>query len=271
VVGRVKKTVVRVVALDLIFLLLLLASGAADGLLSELIYITAFIVPLLLFLWFKRGEPQTKLSFGIDGESAALLLPLIPLVIGITMGLSAIVSLLGSAIGIGGQDPLGGSIFELIILHALLPAVLEEALFRYVPLTLIAPHSRRSAVLISAILFSAAHCDLVTFLYAFAAGILFALIDLSCQSILPSVVLHFLNNLASVFWLWEVSAPAFRLPFVITIAILCVAAIAVVIIFRARYAKKCAFLAQKDDKINTQREVFVFFAVCLLLAVGALF
>jgi membrane protease YdiL (CAAX protease family) len=271
VVGRVKKTVVRVVAIDLIFLLLLLASGAVDGPLSELIYITAFIVPLLLFLWFKRGEPQTKLSFGIDGESTALLLPLIPLVIGITMGLSGIVSLLGSAVGIGGQDPLGGSIFELIILHALLPAVLEEALFRYVPLTLIAPHSKRSAVIISAILFAAAHCDLAQMPYAFAAGVIFAALDLASGSILPSVILHLVNNTVSVLWLSQTASSAFRLPFVVCLGVLVAVSAVLVLIFRGRYAEKASFLLNKGDRIGTAREVWVFFAVCIALAIAHCF
>ena len=271
VVGRVKKTVMRVVALDLIFLLLLIVSGAFSGFVSEMIYITAFLLPFLLFLWLKRGEAQLQLSLGMHPDDIPLLLALIAPTIAITVGLSALTSLLASLVGIGGTEPLSGSVFELIILHALLPAVLEEALFRYIPLTLIAPHSRRSAVLISAILFAAAHCDLATMPYAFVAGILFAIIDLACGSILPSVILHLLNNIASVLWLWDVSAPVFRLPFVITVAALALVSIALVVIFRARYAKKCAFLTEKCDKITTVREVWVFFAACMALALGALF
>ena len=265
-----KKTVVRIVALDLIFLLLLMASGALSGVLSEIVYIAAFLLPLALFPWLSRGEARSKLSFGVSRSDAVALLLLVAPIIAVTVGLSALTSLLASTVGIGGVEMLSGSVFELIILHALLPAILEEALFRYIPLTLISPHSRRSAIVISSLLFAVAHCNILQIPYAFVAGLAFAVVDLYCESILPSVVLHLLNNLASVFWLWEGSVEAFRLPFIVSTVALSVISIVLVTIFRARYAKKASFLFDKSDKINIPPQAFVFVLVCILLAVGAL-
>lgn len=265
-----KKTVVRVVALDLVFLLLLIVAGAFSGALSEVIYIGAYVAPLAAFFWIARGEEKCKLTFGISSTNGALCLPLIAPTVAVTVGLSALFAFLFSLVGVESAEPLNGSVFELLILHALLPAVLEEALFRYVPLSLIAPHSKRSAVLISALLFAFAHCSVEQIPYAFFAGLIFAALDLACGSILPSVALHLLNNVASVLWLWDVSAPAFRLPFVITVAALSVISVALVVIFRKRYAKWTSFLFDKDDKIGTVREVWIFVFVCLVLAVGAL-
>ena len=265
-----KKMVVRVVAIDLLFLALLIVSGALSGVLSEIVYIAAYLLPLSLFIWFARGEERVRLTVGISRADAALFLPLIAPTIAITVGLSALTAFVTSLVGIGGGEVLTGSIFELIILHALLPAVLEEALFRYVPLSVISPHSKRSAIVVSALLFAVAHCNVEQMPYAFVAGVIFAVIDLSCGSVLPSVVLHLLNNLAGVLWLWDASAETFRLPFIVSVAALAVISIAMVVIFRGRYAKKASFLLDKNDKISIPPQAFVFIVVCLLLAVGAL-
>ena len=265
-----KKTVVRVVALDMIFLLFIVLSSIFSGALSDLLYFGAYLVPLGAFAWISKGEVREKLSLGIKARDAVMCLPLIAPVIGVTIGLSALVSLLLSFAGVGSAEPLTGGALELITLHALAPAVLEEALFRYVPLSLIAPYSRKSAVFVSALLFAVAHCNVAQIPYAFAAGIIFAVIDLACESVLPSVVLHLVNNLASVFWLWDVSSQNFRMPFVISVAALSAISVALVAIFGERYVKKVSFLKNKDDKISTAKEVWVFAIVCLLLAVGAL-
>ena len=265
-----KKTVIRVVALDMIFLLMIILSGAFSGALSEVIYYSAYVLPLAAFVWLMRGEERASLSLRISRSDAAMCLPLAAPITGVTICLSAISAFLLSLVGMEAAEPLAGSLFELLILHALLPAVLEEALFRYVPLTLIAPHSKRSAVLISALLFAAAHCNVAQIPYAFAAGIAFAVVDLAVGSILPSVALHLLNNLVSVLWLWEASATAARLSIAVCLAALVLVSALIVAIFRGRYAKKMTFLIDKDDKISIAREVWVFVTVCIVLALGAL-
>ena len=265
-----KKTVVRVVALDMIFLLLLTVSGAFSGVPSDILYIAAYLLPLAAFPWLTKGEKGEKLLSAASAGDMALCLPLVAPTISITIGLSALVTYLLSFAGIGGTEALTGPVFELLILHALVPAVLEETLFRYVPLTLIAPYSKRSAVIVSALLFAVAHCNLAQLPYAFVAGIIFAVIDIAVGSIIPSVVMHLLNNVASVFWLWEVSAQSFRLPFAVSILIVSVISVVLVIVFRRRYAEKTSFLVDKTDKISTSREVWLFALVCTALAVGSL-
>lgn len=265
-----KKTVVRVVALDMIFLLLLTVAGAFSGVPSDIIYIAAYLLPLAAFPWLTRGEKREKLLLTASVGDMALWLPLIAPTISVTVGLSALVTYLMSLAGMGGTEVLTGSVFELLILHALVPAILEEALFRYVPLTLTAPYSKRSAVIVSALLFAVAHCNIAQLPYAFVAGIIFAAVDIAVGSILPSFVMHLLNNVASVFWLWDVSAESFRLPFVVTILILSAISVVLVAVFRRRYAEKTSFLVDKTDKISTSREVWLFALVCIALAVGSL-
>jgi hypothetical protein len=82
--------------------------------------------------------------------------------------------------------------------------------------------------------------------------------------------MHLLNNVASVFWLWEVSAQSFRLPFVVSALVLSAISAVVVAIFHRRYAEKMSFLVNKTDKISAPREVWLFAFVCTALAVGSL-
>ena len=103
-----KKTVVRVVALDMIFLLFIVLSSIFSGALSDLLYFGAYLVPLGAFAWISKGEVREKLSLGIKARDAVMCLPLIAPVIGVTIGLSALVSLLLSFAGVGSAEPLTG-------------------------------------------------------------------------------------------------------------------------------------------------------------------
>jgi membrane protease YdiL (CAAX protease family) len=85
-----------------------------------------------------------------------------------------------------------------VLTHALLPAVLEEGLFRFVPLKVLSPISRKIAVLLSAALFAIVHGSVYKIPYAFAAGVIFAMLDIYFASLLPSLLIHFLNNLLSL-------------------------------------------------------------------------
>lgn len=80
-----------------------------------------------------------------------------------------------------------------IFVVCLLPAVFEEALFRGVILEGIKAKGIEAA-LISAALFSIYHMSPAKTVYQLIAGFLFALIAIKTGSILPSAIIHFLNN-----------------------------------------------------------------------------
>ena len=96
----------------------------------------------------------------------------------------------------------------MLIIHALLPSFLEEMLFRYLPMKLIAPYSRRLCILLSSAYFALIHFNLFQIPYALLAGLVFITVDLWADSVLPSFILHLLNNVISVLWIkysasWE--------------------------------------------------------------------
>ena len=93
---------------------------------------------------------------------------------------------------------MGDSYLLALLTHALAPAILEEALFRYVPMRLLAPYSQRGAIFISAFFFALVHHELFTIPYAFVGGLIFMAIDLATESVIPSIVILFINNALSV-------------------------------------------------------------------------
>ncbi len=84
---------------------------------------------------------------------------------------------------------LGSAVFICII-----PAVVEEALFRGVILSGLKVFGKKAAVFISALAFSLYHMSPDKTIYQFIVGAVYAIIALSSKSILPTVIIHFLNN-----------------------------------------------------------------------------
>lgn len=183
-----------------IFLVMLFGSATFSGILSEVVYYLGFIIPIAIALISCRGEESDpKKYLTIDADGIRLSWPVVFPTISLTILLSYLTSLLIFAItGQTNNVDLGDSYILAMITHALAPAIFEEALFRYVPMRLLAPYSKRGAILISAFFFSLVHLDLFTIPYAFIGGVIFMAIDLATESVIPSVVIHFINNALSV-------------------------------------------------------------------------
>lgn len=79
---------------------------------------------------------------------------------------------------------------------AVLPAVLEEWLFRGCILPYLERFDRRAAVLLSALLFALIHHGWQSILFAFAAGVVLGCIRLTCGSVWGCVIVHLVNNTA---------------------------------------------------------------------------
>jgi hypothetical protein len=112
--------------------------------------------------------------------------------------LAALSSLVLGLIGKSNTPNLGDSLAVALLVHALLPAILEELVFRYIPLRICERGHNGTLVLISALFFALSHHSFFSFGYAFLAGCIFMAIDLVCESVIPSMVIHLFNNALSV-------------------------------------------------------------------------
>ena len=227
-----QKSIATLILIDLSFILLFSLSGIG-GFVGEVLYFSAFILPAALGLIF-AAKNQGVTSISVRKErilpSFALFAPAIAVIISI----SAITSYLLSLIGKSNITDVSGDIWLVLLRHALLPALLEEMLFRFLPSRLLASRSPRAFMLISPLLFALIHLNIFQIPYAIFAGGVLALLTLSTGSILPAVLLHFINNALSVIWMRN---PEFTLPIIIAVAVLAAISLVYILVCRREYAR----------------------------------
>lgn len=269
-----KQKVTLVVFADLIFILLLSVAGVFSGALGSAVYYSAFVIPLVTALAVdkKSNSPSPyRLSAGIKPRDLGLFVPLVPLTVGTVFLVSLLTTLALSVFGLSDSVTLEGNVFVLIIIHALLPALCEEMLFRYVPIKLLAAHSRVGAVVLSALFFSLVHTNLFQIPYAFLAGVIFATVDIAFGSILPSVILHFVNNLCSVYWILYAENTEFAVVYVAVMGALCLICGLCLAVRRKAYASAVKCALSKGEKYKPGRETAVLAVLTLFIALTKLF
>lgn len=85
-----------------------------------------------------------------------------------------------------------------VVNMAVIPAVVEEFIFRGLIFHGLKRRNPFWAIIISAFLFGLMHMNINQFLYAFAMGVFFAMITYATGSMWPSMVMHFIYNAQSV-------------------------------------------------------------------------
>ncbi len=85
-----------------------------------------------------------------------------------------------------------------LLLVAVLPAMVEEIIFRGAVYRSYRNASPGKAVLLSAFLFGLLHGNLNQFMYAFVMGIIFAFLIEASGSIVSSMIVHFITNAVSI-------------------------------------------------------------------------
>lgn len=254
-----------------LFLAMLFLSGTLGGALSGIVYILAFIIPLAMGLYLVKGEKAERLKYlTMDYEGARRTLPIIAPAVSVVIILSALTSfVIYLVFGRTNNVDVGDALVPAIIRHALLPAVLEEMLFRYLPMRLLLPHSRRWTVLISAIFFALIHHDLFVIPYAFAAGVIFMVVDIAVDSVIPSMIIHFINNLLSVSLLVFKDNPNFA-PFIYIMLGLLTLLSLIDIIGGKYYQKRVAYAFDEGERANIPTSMIAFAVITLAIALSGL-
>ena len=249
------------------FFVLLFLSGSIDGLLSDAVYYLAFIIPFVIVIIRSQDKISKENYFQISSENIKFTLPLILPTVVLVMLISALTSLILLALtGKTNTPDVGNSLWLALFLHALLPAVLEELLFRYLPLRLLAPHSKRCAVLLSANFFSLIHHNFFVIPYAFVAGALFMMIDIASGSIIPSILIHFINNALSVGLLVCSDNPAFAPIIYILLGVGTFISLVLIFTKRRLYFSKLSSAFEKGDGVKITAEMLIFAGLTLMIA-----
>ena len=112
--------------------------------------------------------------------------------------LSALASLLSSAGADSSEDIAKYPVWLAIIAFAIVPAVVEEYVFRGLILGAYMKVDVRAAVVISSLFFALLHFSLGSILYGFFYGCLFALIRIATGNMIYSMAMHLVFNAVNV-------------------------------------------------------------------------
>lgn len=262
-----EKPISLIIYLDIAFVILLSVSGSIPGILSTVIYILAFILPITLG-YYGTKDKNNPLDF-VSEHRIKKSLPLIAPTLVLVMLLAYITSVIITAItGKTNAVDLGDSLPLAILSHAVLPAIFEEALFRYIPMRALKGEKTLAVIIYTAAIFALIHHSFFSLPYAFFAGAAFMLVDIMTGSIWPSVIIHFLNNLLSVLW-YFCSGEAYFLPLLISLLAIALAVSALVIIKGRKYygAKFKEILSPKGCKFEIPKEAWILIVPMLLAAI----
>ncbi len=168
----------------------------------------------------------------------------------------------------------GFGIVGVLLVIAVLPALLEETIFRGFLLKGVKSFGFWGAVLLSGGLFALYHQSPAQTVYQFCCGVAFALVAIKAGSILPTVLSHFLNNAYIVIML-KLGITAFPTPVYITLLILeslsLIAAIAWLFLDKS---PKTGVL-DKEETVQERKNFWIFAAIglacCSLTWLGSLF
>ena len=232
-----------------------------------MLYFLAFLVPAILGFYFTKAKNNT-LDFLSECKISSALPLVAPTLAGV-MALAFVTTAIISAItGKTNAVDLGDSLFLAILTHAVLPAILEEALFRYIPMRAMRDEKPLAVIIYTSVLFALIHHSFFSLPYAFLAGVAFMAIDLMVGSVWPSVIIHLINNTLSVLWYFYGDSSIF-VTVVLSLLLALVALSFVVIIKRRKYytEKIRELFSSKDCKFEIPGEAWILIIPMLLISI----
>ena len=171
---------------------------------SGILYCAMFMIPAFLYIPFSRSIPRETGKNEKSHLTFTLSVLIVLSSIGIISASAYVNSLLGSVFGGAGnfistdeKMTLAGFIVSAVI-HAFVPAISEELLFRRTILRSLAPYGKAFAIISSAVMFGLMHQNAFQVFYATMAGIVIGYAYVKTNSFLCAFLIHFFNNLVSV-------------------------------------------------------------------------
>lgn len=170
--------------------------------------VTMLAIPLLLYsLFFKKNFNSTLKDVGFKKISAKSVLIIIGLGFALYFLNTYVAAFFSSIITSLGYEKLSQPatveidsflLFKEFLLSCILPGICEEVLHRGIMLHAGKKiHNPKYCLIISSILFGFTHLNINQFFYTAILGFLMGYVNLVCDSIYPSIIIHFMNNFLS--------------------------------------------------------------------------
>lgn len=164
------------------------------------------------------------------------------------------------------------SVVSTIIFVALIPAVMEESVFRGLMLKGAENFGKIQAVLVTAAAFSLYHMSPSQTIYQFVIGVIYGFVALSSGSVIPTTILHFLNNFIIIVIYYFF--PSFKIEGSVKII---VTVLGVLAVLAALFITLKGFSFKKEDKKDKASIVEYVsylapgFLICLVMWIANLF
>lgn len=172
-----------------------------NGLLSSVMFFFAMLVYVLI----KKRSFSALFPFEKIGAKKLFMLCTIGLAVSLMSNIAP--TMLTNVFGLFGLSNTGGdfefgdsvpSVLMYYLTVAIMPAFTEEFAFRGVILGSLRKYSDSLALVVSSALFALMHGNFVQIPFTFCCGLMFGFLVIKTNSMLPSIIVHFLNNGLSV-------------------------------------------------------------------------
>jgi membrane protease YdiL (CAAX protease family) len=233
---------------------------------SVIVYYSAFILPILLsliYIFANKNVFSSETKIEVWSRSSPHSLLLIFPTVALMIGVSSVMGALKSKLGYAAAPELDEPFLLAVLLHALIPAILEELLFRYAPIKILGGSAY--TVGLSSIFFALAHTDVFSIPHALVAGVALAVSVIASGSILPAIILHFINNLTSLTMSYY---PSRSMLTVYAVIILAVLSASVAIILGKRFLSLLKTIGTEREEYGAAPLAFV--ALSLFIALTKL-
>lgn len=264
-----KRALSRLIFADCLFVLFLSLASLVGGAFEWPIYAAAFILPTVIILAFPREEDFKISIFSRSSFSPISISVVFPIIFAIFVT-SFLTSLVMGAVGIEATaTDTSGNLLYVILVSAFAPAVFEEMLFRYLPARLLGGYSKKLTVIYSTFLFALAHCNAFQIPYALVAGAAFMTLDIVTGTILPSVAVHFINNVLSILWQRKGSVSSgFCVLFIVSLLTLTAVSLFVIYIKRKEIKNKLKPIFEDKSKFEFTYQLGFYIIVMLFISVS---
>lgn len=163
---------------------------------------------LASYIYLKNKKMTGVLPLGTTYNKKAsiyLVIAFLPLTLVSSFVINFISILIQSLMGIefsSGMEEMSingvGEFLLMTLFVAVIPAILEEVAIRGILLQPLRRYGDWFAIIVSSIIFSLLHGNMVQIPYTVLAGVYFGYVAVATGSIWPSIIMHFLNNFYSV-------------------------------------------------------------------------
>ncbi len=166
-------------------------------------------------------------------------------------------------------DSVGGIILWIVTI-SVVPAVVEEFGMRVITLGMLRRFGDSFAILASGLIFGIIHGNAVQIPFAFVLGIFFAYITVVTGSVIPAVIIHFINNfysciseISAELWSEEIQVIVNYVPFILFIAMGIIGC--AVLSRKTVYFKKRLYLPDSPVSQSSAFVTFFFTSPCIIV------